>query len=238
MSFAGIRSFLRARLTREGTVGLYLTVGFVVCAAAVVLFGTLARFVFHAEGSDLDRLVTVAIRKFHAPGQDRVLRAITALGDVWVLAPAMALVTWLLVRKAHRVSAVLFAGSVVGGFLLNVLLKWTFERARPDLWPPLVTEHTFAFPSGHAAMSTVFYGGAAAVVFHLSRRPNVRLASFLAAAAIITAVAISRVYLGAHWLTDVLAGILVGVFWIAVCATGTEYFARRRALRAGPAPTL
>jgi membrane-associated phospholipid phosphatase len=85
-------------------------------------------------------------------------------------------------------------------------------------------------------MATVFYGGASAVVFHLSRRVGYRLASFLAAAAIITAVAISRVYLGAHWLTDVLGGILVGVFWVSVCATGTEYFARRRALRAGPAP--
>lgn len=239
MTLAGIRTFLRARFTREGTVGLYLTIGFLACAAVVVLFGTLTRFVFHAEGYDVDRWVTLAVRKFHAPGQDRVLGAITTLGDVWVLAPAMALVTVMLLRKGHRVSAVLFAGSVLGGFLLNILLKWTFGRPRPDLWPPLVTEHTFAFPSGHAAMATVFYGGASAVVFHLSRRPGYRLASFLAAAAIITAVAISRVYLGAHWLTDVLGGILVGIFWVSVCATGTEYFARRRALRApAPPPTL
>ncbi|MFN2387109.1 MAG: phosphatase PAP2 family protein [Thermoanaerobaculia bacterium] len=236
MTLAGIRAFLRARFTREGTVGLYLTLGFLACAVVVVLFGTLVRFVFHAEGYDLDRSVTLAIRKFHAPGQDRVLRAITALGDVWVLAPATAVVTAALFRKAHRVSALLFAGSVLGGLLLNVLLKWTFGRPRPDLWPPLVTEHTFAFPSGHAAMATAFYGGAAAVVFHLSSRPGIRLASFLAAAATITAVAVSRVYLGAHWLTDVVGGILLGVFWVSVCATGTEYFARRRAMRAGPAP--
>jgi undecaprenyl-diphosphatase len=228
-----VRAFLRARFTREGTVGLYLTLGFLACAAVVVLFGTLASFVFQAEGIPLDRQVTLAIRELHAPGHDRFLRAVTTLGDFVVLLPATVLVTAALSWRGHRVSAVLFAGSVVGGFLLNLLLKWTFERSRPDLWPPLVIEHTYSFPSGHTAMGTVFYGGVAAVVFHLSRRRKIPLAAFLAASAIIAAVAVSRVYLGAHWATDVAGGLLVGLFWVTVCVTGTEFFARRRKVEGG-----
>jgi membrane-associated phospholipid phosphatase len=228
LTWTRVRAFLRARFTREGTVGLFLTVGFLFCALLIVLFGTLAGFVFREEGVPLDREITIAIRKLHAPGQDRVLTAVTMLGDAAVLLPATVIVTAVLLRRGHGVSALLFAGSVTGGFLLNSLLKLSFERPRPELWPPLVIEHTFSFPSGHTAMATAFYGGAAAVVFHLSRNRRLRLASFLAAAAIIVAVAVSRVYLGAHWATDVVAGLLVGLFWVTVCATGTEFFARRR----------
>jgi undecaprenyl-diphosphatase len=76
-------------------------------------------------------------------------------------------------------------------------------------------------------MSTVFFGGAAAVVLHLSRRPFVRGAALVLATAVILTIASTRVYLGAHWTTDVAAGILVGLFWVSVCATGTEYVSRR-----------
>lgn len=229
--FARARSFLRARFSREGTVGLYLTAGFVASAFVVLLFGSLAGFVSGPEGYALDRHVTLAVRRWHTPGHDRLLRDITALGDFLVLLPATLAVTAALAWKGHRVSARLFAGSVAGGFLLNSLLKWSFERVRPDLWPPLVTEHTFSFPSGHTSMATVFYGGVVAVVFHLTPSARPRLACFLGAAALIAAVAVSRVYLGAHWLTDVVGGLLVGLFWVILCATGTEFLARRQALR-------
>jgi undecaprenyl-diphosphatase len=77
-------------------------------------------------------------------------------------------------------------------------------------------------------MATLFYGGVAAVVLHLSRRPLVRGSTLALATAVILLVAYTRVYLGAHWTTDVVAGILIGLFWVALCATGTEYLARRK----------
>ena len=113
----------------------------------------------------------------------------------------------------------------------ETLMKIALRRDRPDLWPALVTEKTFSFPSGHATMTTLFFGGAAAVVFHVTKKRGVRIAAVTAAGAIILAVAFSRVYLGAHWLTDVVAGILLGLFWVVLCATGTEYFARRSPAR-------
>jgi undecaprenyl-diphosphatase len=86
-------------------------------------------------------------------------------------------------------------------------------------------------------MATVFFGGAAAVVLHLSRRPLVRAATLVFATAATLMIAASRVYLGAHWTTDVAAGALVGLFWVSVCSTGTEYVSRRVAPSPPPEPT-
>lgn len=221
------RRFLRRRFTREGRLGLYLTVGFLASVVLVVLLGLLLDEVFEIQTpSPLDRAITLAVRGLQTPLRDRVLRRVTDLGDYRFLVPATLLVSGALAARGRRVSGLLFAGAVVGGFLLESAMKMVLHRDRPDLWPALVTEKTFSFPSGHATMTTLFFGGAAAVVFHVTRSRTARSAAVGIASVLITAVAFSRVYLGAHWLTDVVAGILIGLFWVALCATGTEYFAR------------
>jgi len=223
------RAFLRARFTREGTAGLYVTVGFLACAAVAVLFAVLADSVFDVHGKTaFDREVTLAIGLEHTPTLTRIARAVTFLGDHRFLLPATLVVTTGLVLMKHRVSAILFFGVVVGGWLLESLIKIVYHRARPDLWPALVTEKTFSFPSGHATMSTLFYGAVAALVLHLTKNRLARAVTLALATAVILLVSYSRIYLGAHWATDVAAGILVGLFWVSVCSTGVEYFARRR----------
>jgi undecaprenyl-diphosphatase len=223
------RAFLRARFTREGTAGLYVTVGFLACAVVVVLFGVLARNVLGVHGrTSFDREVTMAIELVHTPALNRVAHAVTMLGDHRVLLPATFVVTAGLVLMKHRVSAVLFFGVVVGGWLLESLIKIVYHRARPDLWPALVTEKTFSFPSGHATMSTLFYGAVAALVLHLYKNPTIRAITLALATLVILGVSYSRIYLGAHWATDVAAGILLGLFWVSVCSTGVEYFARKK----------
>ncbi len=222
------REFLRRRFTREGRLGLYLTVGLFASLVLVGLLRFLLDEVFEIQTpNSLDRAATLAVRGLQTPGRDRILRSVTNLGDYRFLVPATLLVSGALAARGRRVSALLFAGSVVGGFLLESVMKIALHRHRPDLWPALVTEKTFSFPSGHATMTTLFFAGAAAVVFHVTRRRLARVASVCGAAVLILAVGFSRVYLGAHWLTDVVAGILIGLFWVALCATGTEYFARR-----------
>lgn len=219
---------LRRLFTRVEALGLYLVSGFLVCAVVVGLFGFLAREVFRtAEARTLDREVTLAIREVQSPSNDRAARIVSFFGSQFFILPATVLASGALWIKGHRASALLFSGSVFGGFALMSLLKIAFARQRPDLWPALVTELTYSFPSGHATMATVFFGGAAAVVLHLSRRPLVRAAALVFATAAILLIAASRVYLGAHWTTDVAAGVLVGLFWVSVCSTGTEYVSRR-----------
>src|SRR5207244_1619686 len=129
------------------------------------------------------------------------------------LLPATLAVVATLVLFQRRVSAVLFFGAVIGGWLLETILKIVYHRARPDLWPALATEKTFSFPSGHATMATLFYGAAAALVLHLSRNRAPRYAALALATAVILAISYTRIYLVAHWTPNVASRILVGLLW-------------------------
>jgi membrane-associated phospholipid phosphatase len=215
-------------VNRFQAVGISLLAGLLFSAAIVIVFGLLAREVFlTARAGPLDREITLFVRGLQTPTRDNLALLLTFFGSHLFLIPATLLVAFILRAKGHPTSALLFLASVAGGFVLNALLKISFHRARPDLWPALVAEHTYSFPSGHAAMSTVFYGGLAAVVLHLTDRllPRI-LAVALALIAIVTIMG-TRVYLGVHWTTDVVAGFVVGVFWVAVSAIATEVVYRR-----------
>ena len=215
-------------VNRLQAVGISLLAGLFFSAAIVVVFGLLAREVFlTARAGPVDREVTLFVRGLQTPFRDNLAILVSFFGSHLFLIPATILVALLLRAKAHPVSALLFFSSVAGGFVLNALLKITFHRARPDLWPALVAEHTYSFPSGHSTMSTVFYGGLAAVVFHLTERVGPRIAAVAGALLAILSIMASRVYLGVHWTTDVVAGFTVGIFWVAVSAIATEIVYRR-----------
>ena len=119
--------------------------------------------------------------------------------------------------------------AVPGGLVLNALLKLAFERARPALDHPLVHLTTFSFPSGHATGATVWWGFV--LVLWCSSRPGAaaRIAGTIAVVAVVLLTALSRVYLGAHYPSDVLAGIAEGTLWLLVCFSGAQAVARRRA---------
>ncbi|HEY3203518.1 MAG TPA: phosphatase PAP2 family protein [Thermoanaerobaculia bacterium] len=234
MDLVKARAFVRKRLSREEAVGLYFTVGFLVCLVLIVAFGLLAHEIIEnaMRSEPIDRVVGGVLFGIRSSRLTRFMQVVTFLGDHRFLLVATPLVATGLFRARHSVSALLFTGSVLGGFLLIAALKITFGRARPDLWPALVEEKTYSFPSGHAAMSTVFFGGLVAVVFHLSHRRSHRAAATAVAFVLVSGVTVSRIYLGAHWATDTFAGVMVGLVWVVVYATGTEFIARRRT-RAG-----
>lgn len=118
--------------------------------------------------------------------------------------------------------------SVPCGMLLNVLLKYTFQRSRPVFEEPLVTLMTYSFPSGHASAATLFYGLVASYVMIARRGWSVRLGTAAACTLMVLLVAFSRVYLGAHYLSDVLAGMAWSTAWLTICITGISTLRRRR----------
>jgi len=231
-----VKTFLRRRFSREEVVGLYFTVAVLACATLAVVFGILADEVFEVRtGTNrFDQVIGVFVAGIRRQPLTALVQAVTAAGDWRFLTIATPMVGLALWWEGHRISALLFGGSVVGGFLVSTALKLVFERQRPDPVAALVRETTYSFPSGHATMATVFFGGLVAVAFHLSNRRGVRATAFIVGLVFVLAVAISRVYLGAHWATDTFAGVLVGLIWVVVYVTGTEFFARRR--RGRPVP--
>lgn len=150
-----------------------------------------------------------------------------------VLLMAALLALWMHRRQARYWMLALVL-SVPGGMLLNVLLKYTFQRARPHFDDPLITLATYSFPSGHTSGATFFYGLLAAWLVCGDRRWGARAAVACMALAMVCLVALSRVYLGAHYLSDVLAGVAEGGAWLAICITAVSTLRRSRAARAKP----
>ena len=107
--------------------------------------------------------------------------------------------------------------TVQGGQLLNVLVKDSFQRPRPHFDHPLVTLATYSFPSGHAAGSTVFWGFVCVLAWSWPARDSIRRLLAVVAPLVVALTCLSRVYLGAHYLTDVVAGVCEGVAWVCAC---------------------
>lgn len=144
-------------------------------------------------------------------------RDFTALGGVGVLVLiSLGALGYLLLARHYR--AALFASvAVPGGVLLSTLMKLGYDRPRPDLVPHESIVYTASFPSGHAMMSAVTYLTLAALLIRV--QPQLRLKAYILVLAILLTllVGMSRVYLGVHWPTDVLAGWTAGAAWAALC---------------------
>jgi len=157
-------------------------------------------------------------------------RDLTALGGVAVLSLTTAFVAGylLIVRKYHAMWLVLAA--TLGGLLISTLLKHLIDRARPDLVPHLSHVYTSSFPSGHSMLSAVVYLTLGALLTRLASERRVKL-YFLAAALLLTfLVGVSRVYMGVHYPTDVLAGWTAGLVWALLCWLVARYLQRRGAV--------
>ncbi|WP_311269618.1 phosphatase PAP2 family protein [Sphingobium sp. WCS2017Hpa-17] len=126
-------------------------------------------------------------------------------GRLILLAFSLGTLFWV----GRRKSAYWLAAMMAGGTALNLILKQIFAAPRPDLLPHLDVVHTYSFPSGHAAGNMMFFGALAMLI--------ARPAGYGVAAAIIALIGISRVWLGVHWPSDVTAGWIEGLGWLAFC---------------------
>lgn len=185
-------------------------------APCVLLVGLLALQVW-TEGpvTRVDQHVTLWLAAHRQPWLTRAMLLVSAAHQTWrLLAVTALLVAWLAIRRSWHLMP--WLGVVPAGMLLNVALKNFFLRPRPELHEPLVRLATLSFPSGHAVAATVFYGAVGALVFAHSRRRGVRAAACVLGGLVVLLVAFSRVYLGAHYLSDVVAGIAVGGVCLAL----------------------
>jgi membrane-associated phospholipid phosphatase len=120
-------------------------------------------------------------------------------------------------RRFYWLAAAL--SSVFGGMLVNKFLKFVFQRARPHFTDPILRLDSYGFPSGHTMMATVLYGVLAAYLLSQTQDTPRHLLVIIAAAFMIVLVGFSRIYLGAHYLSDVLAAMAEGLAWLSLCLT-------------------
>lgn len=210
--------FLRARLSPEGFLGLHLTISLIVLIVATWLFAAIAEDVVHGDRiTVIDAQFSAWLHAHNSASLTRFMLLVTdlhATAAIIVLTIATSLYLWM---RRLRLWVLTLAIAVVGGILLNVLLKSIFQRPRPHFDSPILTLHTYSFPSGHTLMATVFYGTLCALVVSRTSDLRWRLAAVAAAIALIALVGFSRIYLGAHYLTDVTAAMLEGVAWSTSC---------------------
>ena len=153
--------------------------------------------------------------------------ALATLHQTVVVLAATALVAAALAWRRRGYWALLLL-AIPTGMLANNGVKRLIGRTRPALEDPLVRLDTLSFPSGHEIAATLFYGALCLVVLAHAWRPPVRFAAAAFALAMIALVALSRVYLGVHYLSDVLAATCLGVAWLALWMEGLEQWQRRR----------
>lgn len=239
--FPRLHRFAAARFSPEGEYGLHLTAGVAMLLLATAIFARMAGAV--VAGAPITQLDVEVANWLHAharvnDGLRQVLMALTHLHSTpGILGMALVAGIWLY-QNGHRYWTVALVASVPGGQILNFLLKLTFERARPHFAEPLLELSTYSFPSGHAMGATVLYGFIACYAARHARSWAGRVLPFVLAAAMVATVAFSRMYLGVHYLSDVLAAAAEGCGWLAICITGAATLNRRnraRARRAGEA---
>jgi undecaprenyl-diphosphatase len=157
---------------------------------------------------------------------EEVVRDLTSLGSAAVLGLVTTVVVgFLLIRRTyHAVGLVLVA--TVGGLLLSLLLKGYFSRPRPDIVPRMAEVYTPSFPSGHSMLSAVIYLTLGALLSRLVERPALKVYILTVAMLSALLVGFSRVYLGVHFPTDVLAGWSVGLSWAVLCWLGERRLQR------------
>src|ERR1700730_4734778 len=193
-------------------------------AALLLAFGLLAEEVIEGETLPFDRKLLLAVRQAGNPGVPigppwlpEAASAISGLGSTIVLGILLLAVVGYLLLTRRRAAAWLMLGAVSSGVALNSLLKFSFARPRPDLVVPAVRVFTASFPSGHAAMSAITYLTLGALLARTHSEIPVRIYFMTLAGLLTVLVGLSRIYLGVHYPTDVLAGWCIGTAWAMGC---------------------
>lgn len=185
----------------------------VIALATVLLFAWLIQLAVPGGTGELDAAGRRVVHSYAAPWLTALMRWASTAGSGLVLWPLGALVAVLLARAGRVREAALFGVAVVGANLVSESMKLFFRRARPEPWFGYALPSTYSFPSGHAFVSFCFYLCLAEIVIRDEWPLARKVAIWTAAVACTMTIGLSRVYLGVHYPTDVLAGYVAGIAW-------------------------
>jgi undecaprenyl-diphosphatase len=229
------RWLLRIRRWRTPELRLLASLGLVVGAGWAAI--EIADQVREGETQSFDEWI---LKAFRSPTDlsdprgplwvEEAWRDITALGGLPLLALLTAAAVGYLLLERKRRSAALVCVSVLGGLVLSLVLKNVFQRPRPDLVPHEMEAYSSSFPSGHSMMSAATFLTLASLLASVQHRRKVKVYLIASAIFLMLLVGASRVYLGVHWPSDVVAGWAIGIAWSVLCTVTMRWLKTRGTL--------
>jgi undecaprenyl-diphosphatase len=226
-----VGEWLRRRLTIAQYLSLHLLVGLALSVACLLIFAELVEEVIdEREFTRVDQIVAEELYAAATPASTTFFLVITEFGFpvLWALALGVGLYfLW----KRQRFRLAIWLVALAGGQVLNFLLKGLFARPRPSFSDPLATALYYSFPSGHAMMSLIVYGLIAYFIYSGLPQRWQRVLITSALLVLVFLIGLSRLYLGVHYLSDVLAGFAAGLLWLSFCITAANFLHEWRARR-------
>jgi undecaprenyl-diphosphatase len=241
--FGALRKLGSHGRTFYTAVGIFLVVGVLVAIAGTIGFAALAEVVREGYTQQFDTAVLRWLGAHHTPTLTTIMTEVTPLGTGVVVLTVVGITTAFLWHTEHKHSARMLLAATAGNILLNNGLKLLFDRERPAVFEWGTHAASSSFPSGHAMSATVVYGTVAYLLARLQKHTWARAITLLVAVLMIALICLTRLYLGVHYPSDVLGGIVVGLAWSGFCMATLEAslaLARRRApasvVQEAPAP--
>jgi membrane-associated phospholipid phosphatase len=230
MNRARLHGFVARRFSLGEYLGLHLTVGLLSSLCMLLLFAVIAHSVERGQYLlPFDQALGLRLQEYRqaSPAARAVSIVVTELGSV----PALTLLTLgialLLLLRRRLLLALVWLIAPFGGALLDMELKILFQRERPPFRDRFIDETSKSFPSGHSMGSLICYGLLAYVLILVLPRLWMRLIAVAVLTSLVLAIGFTRIYLGAHYLSDVVGGYAVGGLWLGGCMTALETVRRR-----------
>ncbi len=195
--------------------GWRLLAGLLVSSATLLLFGLLAKQVFEGELSSFDEAIRQAFQGIATPGLTQVMIFFTYLGSSYGILLLFLIALFLLYIFDKMRAAALLTIIMSGKVVLETVLKLSFQRPRPEAFFGFTPPTSFSFPSGHAFSSLCLFGALALIATSGSRSRGSNIIIWVAAVFLILTIGSSRIYLGVHYPSDILAGYLAGIVWLS-----------------------
>ena len=216
-------------------IGVVLSVSLVTSVLALILFSWVAGEVRQGDTALFDANVRSFVHSFSYPGGTRFMLGLSFMGATGMIMIMVAAIVLFAVKKWYRALGWL-ALTMAGATVLTLALKYGFHRSRPvPFFGPI--PHSYSFPSGHALFSFCFYGVVAALINARIRSQALRIVVFLMAGSMVAGIGLSRIYLGVHYPSDVIAGYLAGALWVSAIVAIDRVRKTRNGYKLGGWPT-
>jgi membrane protein DedA with SNARE-associated domain/membrane-associated phospholipid phosphatase len=231
-TFEGPLTFISNRFRPGTALGLELTIGFVAIGLVGWVFGLVTQHVILHPSASVDQSTFRFFVEHRTDGLTTSMKIITAFGSAWVLgAVAVGVGMAWYVRKRTWRPLVLLVGAWAGSSILTNIVKALVDRPRPPAATQLVEAARSSFPSGHVSESTAVYGMLAVLIAGATRSWRSRVAVWTGTVVLLLLIGVSRLYLGVHWLTDVVGGYALGAMWMVAMLMPVHAADRARAQR-------